>query len=144
MRRLVALLAVTLGACALAGPANAAAPRYIMVTGSGISKPILLANWRENMALEMAIANAPKAAHPPGLSVRPRLELWLFWGWSERRPKRPEQANQHGWLYLAVGSQPALVALRVNGTSKLRVVSAPLERILERHGVPTRQRLLAG
>jgi hypothetical protein len=143
MRRLLALLAVSLGAGALAAPANGAAPRYIMITGRGIPKPILLADWRENMAFELAIANAPKAARPPGLSVRPRVELWLFWGWGERRPKRPEQANQHGWLYLAVGSQPALVVLKVDGTSKPRLVSAPLRRILERHDVPTRRRLLS-
>jgi hypothetical protein len=141
--RLLALLAVALGAGLLAGPASAAAPRYIMVSGRGIPKPILLADWRENMAIELAVANAATTAPPPGLSVRPRLALSLFWGWGGTPPKRPAQANQRGWLYLAVGSQPALIALKVNGSSALRVVPAPLLRILQRHAVPTRRHLLA-
>jgi hypothetical protein len=141
MRRCLISLAVGLGVLVLAGPASAAAPRYIMVSGTGIAKPILLASWHENQVLEMALANAPKTEQPSGLSVRPRLTLSLFWGWGEKRPTRPGQANQRGWLYLAVGSQPALIALRVNGSSRLRVVPASLVRLLQRHGVPMRQRL---
>jgi hypothetical protein len=141
--RLVALLAVALGACTLAGPASAAAPRYIMVSGGSLSRPILLADWRENMAIEQAVASALPAVPPTGLAVRPRLALSLFWGWGEKRPAHPAQANQRGWLYLAVGSQPALIALKVNGSSQLRVVPAALLIILRNHAVPTRQRLLS-
>ena len=45
-------------------------------------------------------------------------------------------ANQRRWVYTAAGSRPALIALRVNGRSVLRVVNGPLLRILERHAVP--------
>jgi hypothetical protein len=139
-RRALLLLAVVIGACFSADAAEAAAPRYIMVTGNGIAKTILLANWRENFALEMAVANAPKTDAPANLAVRPRLKLSLFWGWDEHRPKWPGEANQRGWLYPAVGSQPALVALKVDGSSKLRVATPPLLRILRNHSVPTRAR----
>jgi hypothetical protein len=141
MRRLTLALALGLGALVLAGPASAAAPRYIMITGPGIEKPILLANWRANGEFEIALANAAKAAAAPRAAVRTRLTLWLFWGWGEKRPTRPGQANQRGWLYPAAGSQPALIALRVNGTSRLRIIPASLLRSLERHGVPTRRHL---
>jgi hypothetical protein len=137
-RRLAATLAIAVFAALFASTAAAAAPRYIMITGKGIAKPILLADWRENMALETALVLAPKATQPSGLSVRSRLTLWLFWGWDERRPQWPGQANQRGWLYPATNSRPALIALRVDGRSALRVVTARLLRILERHAVPTR------
>jgi hypothetical protein len=137
--RLLAILAVV-GSGVLAGTADAAAPRYIMVTGHGISKPILLADWSENMAFETALLTAPKAAAPDGLPLRSRLTLSLFWGWGDRRPRSPHLANQRGWLYPATGARPALIALRVNGTSALRVVTAPLLRILARHGVPATRR----
>jgi hypothetical protein len=138
-RRLIALLAVAVCAGALAGPASAAAPRYIMVSGGALAKPILLADWTENLRFETAVLLAPKVEHPAKLPLRSRLTLSLFWGWGEHRPKSPSQANQRGWLYPAAGSRPALIALGVNGRSQLRVVSGPLLRILERHAVPTGQ-----
>lgn len=136
-RRLIALLVVAACAGTLAGPASAAAPRYIMVSGGEIAKPILLADWRENLRFETAALLAPKAERPARLPLRSRLTLSLFWGWGERRPKNPSLANQRGWLYPAAGSRPALIALGVNGRSVLRVVNGPLLRILERHAVPT-------
>ena len=138
VRRLLAVLAVAGGACALTSSASAAAPRYIMVSGQGPGH-VMLANWRENLAFETAIANAPQAAGAgAGLRTRPHLRLSLFWGWDERRPQWPGQANQRGWFYPAVGSLPALVALRVDGSSVLRIATAQLLRILARHRVPVR------
>ncbi len=137
-RRLVTLLAVAASSLVPAGTASAAAPRYIMVTGPGISKPILLADWRENLAIETAVLLAPRAERPHDLSKRSRLTLSLFWGWGKQRPRSPSQANQRGWLYPATRERPALIALRVNGRSPLRNVTGRLERILQRHAVPTR------
>jgi hypothetical protein len=137
LRRPLALLAIAACACALADTARAAAPRYVMVSGSGLARPVMLASWRENLALETAIARAPHATAPAGVSARPRLRLSLFWGWGEHRPQWPGQANQRGWLYPATASQPAVVALRVDGSAALRVATAELLRILSRHGVPT-------
>ena len=136
MVRLLALLAVA-GSLLLVSSAGAAAPRYIMVTGPGISKPILLADWSENMAIETELLLAPKAERPRGLSSRSRLTLSLYWGWGQARPQSPGQANQRGWLYPAADGRPPVIALRVNGRSPLRVVTGRLLRILQRHAVPT-------
>ena len=59
----------------LAAPAQAAAPNYILVTGPGLPRPILLANWTENLDLLLAVANAPKASRTTvqGLARRPVL-----------------------------------------------------------------------
>jgi hypothetical protein len=125
-------------ACVVARSASAAAPRSIMVSGKG-SGHVVLANRRENLAFELEIANAPRAAEAAAaLSNRPRLRLSLLRGWDEHRPQWPGQANQHGWFYPAVGLLPALVALRVNGHPPLRVATGLLLRILARHRVPVR------
>lgn len=136
VRSILIALVVVIGAGIAAAGAQAGAPRYIMVSGRGIAAPILLANWRENGKLEAALSYAPEATSSTGLARRPRLRLSLFWGWDEHRPVRPGEANQHGWLYPASGAQPALVALRVDGRSSLRIATAPLLHILERHAVP--------
>jgi hypothetical protein len=137
-RVLPTMLAVAASSLVLAGTSSAAAPRYIMVTGPGISKPILLADWSENLEVETAVLLAPRAERTHDLSRRSRLTLSLFWGWGERRPQSPSEANQRGWLYPATRDRPALIALRVNGRSPLRDVTGRLERILQRHAVPTR------
>jgi hypothetical protein len=54
---IVGALAATL---ALASPAQAAAPTYILVSGPGLARPVLLANWRENLVLLSAVVNAPR------------------------------------------------------------------------------------
>jgi hypothetical protein len=136
VRRILTALVVLIGAGIATAGAQAGAPRYIMVSGHGIAAPILLANWRENGKLETALSYAPEAAPSKSLARRPRLRLSLFWGWDEHRPARPGEANQYGWLYPASGTQPALVALMLDGRSSLRIATAPLLHILERHAVP--------
>ena len=139
VRRLLVMLAVAGSSLVLVSSACAAAPRYIMVTGPGISKPILLADWNENLAIETALLLAPKVERPHRLSPRSRLTLSLYWGWGKARPRSPSQANQRGWLYPATDDRPPLIALSVNGRSPLRVVTGRLLRILQRHAVPTGQ-----
>jgi hypothetical protein len=107
-----------------------------MVSGGALAKPILLADWPENLRFETAVLLARQAGHPAKLPLRSRLTLSLFWGWGGQRPKSPSQANQRGWLYPAAGARPALIALGVNGRSQLRIVSGRLLRILARHAVP--------
>src|SRR4051812_47542498 len=60
----------------LATPAQAAAPNYILVSGRGLSHPVLLADWQENMKLLLAVANSPRAQGQvlAGLSTRPRFD----------------------------------------------------------------------
>lgn len=128
-------------ALVVASSVEAAAPRFIFVSGPGLARPVLLANWKENRALLLALANAPGAKRETvrRLGERPALRLGLFWGWPERpRPTRPYQANQEGWFYPASGSQPSVVDLPVNGASVPRIAPVRVLRIFARHGVPTR------
>jgi hypothetical protein len=141
MPRALALAVAAVAALVLATTAGAAAPRYILVSGPGVSEPVLLGDWSENLELLTALVTAPHAdrATIRGLGARPRLRLGLFWGWPENpRPTRPDEANQTGWLYPAVGSQPAVIDLLVSGVRAPRVASRAVVRILEGHGVPAR------
>jgi hypothetical protein len=125
----------------LAAPAHAAAPNYILVSGPGIKRPILLANWGENGALLSALVGVPRARSDVvrRLAQRPRFDLAEFWGWGGRpRPTRPGQANQHGWFYPAHGSRPPVIALMVGGYTFPRLVPASVLRILASHHVPLR------
>jgi hypothetical protein len=137
-RHLIASLVVAICAGVAAGPATAAAPRYIIVSGGQLAKPILLADWSENLRFETAVLLAPKARQPVKLPLRSRLTLSLFWGWGAHPPSSPSRAKQRGWIYPGTRSRPSLIALRVNGRSQLRVVSGALLRMLTRHAILTR------
>jgi hypothetical protein len=138
MRRLLAPLAL-LALLAVATPAQAAAPRYIMVSGPGLKKPVMLANWRQNLAVMMEMVNGRKLdpeqrATLPG---RPRLRLSLFWGWpAHPRPTRPSQTDQVGWFYPAQGVFPAVVAGVIHGRRDARLASFELMDIFRQHHVP--------
>jgi hypothetical protein len=137
---LAAATAVTVG-LVLAAPAQAAAPNYILVTGPGLGHPVLLADWRQNMKLLLAVANAPRARGQvvAGLSGRPRLDLAEFWAWSGRpRPTSPAQASQHGSFYAAHGSRPAVIVLTVQGLTVPRLAPAFVLTTFSRYGIPTR------
>lgn len=123
-----------------AGPARAAAPNYIMVTGPGLSRPVLLADWNENLALLLAVDAAPKptAALRRELRLRPRYRLSLFWAWSDQpRPTRPDQANGTGWFYPAHGSRRALVYLASD--LSLRLATRDVLAVFAAHRVPLRR-----
>ncbi len=140
-RRLGASLGVLATVLVVAAPVHAAAPNYILVSGPGIKRPILMANWGENGALLSALVNAPRAKGTAAreLGKRPRLDLAMFWGWGARpRPTRPNQANQHGWFYPAHGSKPPIIVATVDGYSFPRLVPARVRKILARHRVPLR------
>jgi hypothetical protein len=134
--RIVALAATAAALGVVAAPAGAAAPRYVLVTGAGLERPVVLANWRENLAFELAVAGAPRAVAPGRLPVRGRLALALFWVARPAPPRTPAAADQRGWLYPATPARPAVIALRVDGRSALRLVTGDLRRILARHRVP--------
>ena len=140
MPRALALAVAAVAALVLATTAGAAAPRYILVSGPGVSEPVLLGDWSENLELLTALVTAPHAdrATIRGLGARPRLRLGLFWGWPENpRPTSPAEANQTGWLYPAVGSNPAVIDLLVSGVRVPRIAPTGVVRILEGHGVAT-------
>jgi hypothetical protein len=140
VRRAVPVLAVFSSLRAVA-PAQAAAPNYILVSGPGIKHPILLGDWSENLALLSALVDAPtaKGSAVRNLARRPRFDLAEFWGWSALpRPTRPSQANQHGWLYPARGSKPAVIVMMVDGARVPRLLPPRVREILARHHVPLR------
>jgi hypothetical protein len=121
----------------LATPVQAAAPNYIMVSGPGLARPVLLSDWNENHELLLAVVGAPRVKG--SLVRRPRLDLALFWAWQgQPRPTRPSQANQHGWFYPADRSRPAVIDVMSDGKRIPRRAPARLLAILARHGVPIR------
>jgi hypothetical protein len=132
-------VAALAAALVLASPVHASAPNYILVSGPGLKRPILLGNWSENGALLSALVNAPKAKGSVvlGLARRPRFDLAEFWGWAGRsRPTRPSQASQHGWFYPKHRFKPAVIVVTVNGEELPRLVPKSVLEILERHHVP--------
>jgi hypothetical protein len=143
MRRLWTLIAaVVIAAAVLVGTAQAAAPNYILVSGRGLSHPVLLADWQENLKILLAVANSPRAQGQilRGLSARPRFDLAEFWAWSGRpRPTRSSQASQHGSFYPAHGSKVALIVVTVQGVTVPRRVPSFVLGTLARHGIPTRR-----
>lgn len=132
----MAVLAVSL---TLAASANAAAPRYILVSGPGLTRPVLMDDWQENGELLAALSHEPLAPRAR-LRDRPRYDLALFWGWTDaQRPVRPSDANQHGWFYPAHGRLRAVVDLQVDGRRVPRLALPSVLEILKRHGVPIRR-----
>jgi hypothetical protein len=139
--RKAALVAALATALVLAPPVHAAAPNYILVSGPGLKRPILLGDWGENLALLSALVDAPmaKGTAVRGLPRRPRFDLAEFWGWGGNpRPARPSEANQHGWFYPAYNSKPPVIVLMVNGYRFPRLVPTTVLKILARHHVPLR------
>src|SRR6266849_8848756 len=133
---LVAGLAMAL---MLASPVRAAAPNYILVSGTGLARPVLLADWAENLTLLHAMAGSPRATGTSvkGLTRRPSLDLAEFWGWSGLpRPTRASQANQHGRFYPAHGTKPAVIVVMVNGAMYPRLVPAKVLRIFASRDIP--------
>lgn len=139
--RAAAFVAALAAVLAFASPVQASAPNYILVSGPGIKRPIVMANWGENGALLSALVNVPEARGNAvrGLARRPRFDLAEFWGWGGRpRPRRPTQANQHGWFYPAHRSKPPIIVLTVDGDQFPRLVPTVVLKILARHHVPLR------
>jgi hypothetical protein len=137
------LTGLVLGLVALLGApsALAAAPDFILVSGPGMARPILLSDWGENLDLLSSLVRAPRADARVVLALgeRPRLELSEFWGWGQRpRPTRPSQANQRGWFYPAKDGNPAVFELMVDGTDAPRLAPGVALRILAHHGVSIR------
>ena len=75
---LLAALAMLL-ALPLAAPARAAAPRFLLVYGTALARPVVLADWQENLDFMLATTE-PAAVTSEELARRPYLDLALFWG----------------------------------------------------------------
>lgn len=125
---------------ALPSAAAAAAPTFIMITGAPLKRPVLIRSVEENAKLLLALSSAraaPKSA-ARSLQARPKLKLWLFWGWRQDRPPQgPSQANDDGLYYPSFRGKRALILLRVSGVKALRLAPPSALRLLASHGVPT-------
>ena len=137
----VAAAALALG---LVGSAKAAAPRLIMVSGEPLADRILISDAEDVFELYGSFFRG-KPVDRSSLEGRPSFRLGLFWDNSLWEPYvregrldelRPDQANQVGWFYPAVGGTPALVVPAYGAWPKTANETAL--RILEAQGVPVR------
>ena len=136
MAVVVMLLAV---AAALSASANAAAPRYILVSGPSLQRPVVLGDWNQNLALLTDLIPIRRPSPGWRTANRPRYKLALFWGVPSRPvPSDPSKADQVGWFYPAVDGRRAVVVLLVSGRDGPRIASRFALRILDRHGIPIR------
>jgi hypothetical protein len=133
---LIAALAVVAAVAAV--DAHAAAPRYVLVTGPSLQRPVVLGDWSENLAFLLDLLPARRPA-PGWHTDRPRYKLALFWGVPAKPvPRDPRNANQFGWFYPAANGRRAVVVLLVSGRDGPRIATRKALRILRSHGVPTR------
>ena len=131
-----ALFAAVAAVAIVAASADAAAPRYVLVSGPGLTAPALLDDWDDTLRWLLAVAEAPRVRAPR--LPAPRFDLALFWGVPERPvPHSPRDASQHGWFYPATATRRAVVDLQVNGIRQPRLAPDALLRTLQEHGVPT-------
>lgn len=128
-------------------PAYAAAPRVILVYGGGLSRPVVLDDWNENLDLMLAMnPNAPDVSKD-SLVRRPSFRVAMFWGavWDEymRVGGDPSSLNpdhaQMGRFYPRMGtSDPLFTFDSIPGPGALvRKLLPKGVEILARHGVPS-------
>jgi hypothetical protein len=103
------------------GPVLAVCPSAVMVYGEGLSRPILLqpASTDDIPSFEPFWRSESGYPHPgatlrgnpvlAGLRSRAYVKLAIFWGRYDADQLKPENASQHGRLYLPTGSEPAMV-----------------------------------
>ena len=135
-----AAIAAAIASLALAAPAHAAAPNYILIHGPGLEQPILL-HVVENGTVLLTLVQAPYASPQRirQLRNRPRLGLALFWDWRDRPgpralPQRTSEAPS------AQRTAPNRRSSRFGSTAPTSPDSPRPRflRILARYGVPIR------
>jgi hypothetical protein len=122
----------------LAPAAQAAGPRFIMISGLDLKRPVVLADWNDNLRI---MTEAAKARVIPAteLRQRPHYRVGEFWGpeWLTRTPDelKLSQANQFGEFYPARAGKPAAIRIVVNGIYLARRAGPVLLSALKKHGV---------
>jgi hypothetical protein len=127
---------------------QSAAPWIVIISGSLVKQGVILDRWEQNLRFMLAVKDGVDI-DPGSLIGRPHLDLSLYWGpdWKKYmeqsgRPETlsPNQSNQRGRFYPAVGSNPAVVELDSSQTRapRYRSVSADGLMLLTNLGVPTR------
>lgn len=134
------LISVTIVLC-VAGSVFGAAPHVIIIQGKGLSQPVILDDWNENVELLGSFADN-EIVKSEELVGRPYLEISMFWGpkWLEfvrsgqsLNNLRTQDANQQGRLYLTTGNQEPAISLNDLYARKL---SHQGIAILRKHGIP--------
>jgi hypothetical protein len=114
----------------------------IMASGTALAEPILISDWESACELYASFfAGTPVDVR---LEDRPAIRLGLFWNSRVWEPYlhdlgelRPEQADQVGRFYPAIGDEPAVVALPGYGEWPKAVNEVGL-RVLEARGIAVR------
>jgi hypothetical protein len=143
--RPVVLLLAAFTALAIAAPARAAAPRFIIVRGPELPKPVILDDWNENLDLLVASENEGADVDPSTLSRRPYFDVVLLWGPTWTRAKIEAlgadeivDPGQFDRFYPALGDQEPVIAIRLGDRLGPRAAGSTTLAILARNGVPTR------
>jgi hypothetical protein len=117
-----------------------------MVYGPPLTRPVVLADSQENETLMLAATDIA-AISGDQLKGRPYFRLAFFWGpeWAQYvdsgKPLtalRPEQGNQQGRFYPAVGRQgPVLTFDDSPSPTNVRRLDQAGVSVLTLHGIPT-------
>jgi hypothetical protein len=130
-----------------------AAPDIILFHGPPLAKPVITTGFERNSVLMHAITQ-PVSISRDTLKDRPFVEVAMFWGldWHQYLVQgkrldglKPDQANQHGRIYLATADAPALFVFDDTGQFGRSAAMVGLVRwitddglaMLKKHGVPT-------
>ena len=102
-------------------PILAISPAFIMVYGDQLKAPIVISPDMQNLgAMQMFWWRAGRYDLPHSLKGnplvtrlgdRPYLKLAIFWGPYLADQLKPENASQHGRLYLPTASDPAAIVV---------------------------------
>lgn len=125
--------------------AYAAAPRIIIVAGGGLTEPVVLDDWQENLAIMLAATDGVDA-RGEGLSARRWYRIAMFWGprWEQymQAGKDPralhiEEADQLARYYPPTAAHAAVLSFDgVSGPGAFaRRLKAPGVSIFSRHGI---------
>ena len=119
IRRVTGVCVVVCASLVWGASLHAAFPRLIMVSGGALKSPVVMTDW-DLTAKMLQNLGASKSVPVAQLEGRPFLQVSMFWGpqWKQFMDDgravaslRPEQANEFGRLYPAVGNQPAMLIL---------------------------------
>lgn len=140
----LALVAAGFAAClVVAAPAQAAAPRILIISGKPLRHQVVISDW-PNIATITRSSPGMRPTPRRQLADRPHMTISMFWGpqWSDylRSGKpatalRPKQADQVGRFYPAWRGRPAVLDLPWAGWPQRATAKALA--ILHRSGVPT-------
>jgi hypothetical protein len=105
-------------------PIGAISPSWVMFYGGPLRDPIVAAMYPSNGTTflwdtypterggaRLVGGRLERGRMPANLVGRPFVHFAIFWGRWNERPTKPEEASQHGRLYLPTATAPAVVVL---------------------------------